>query len=115
MTIERVLEIRGFGSGGTEILKLLPLDTIQPFLDDLSFWLNKYSGSVNYNKVKLADFELQPYVSQAWSWNLDRRTEIYCAIEHKVKTQNTLNSLVRLWPGPRNDYWVIVAELTALG
>src|SRR5688572_22880996 len=99
MTLERVLEIRGFGSGGTETLKLLPVESINAFFNDLALALKKYEGSTNYNRVKITDFNFQPYVSEAWGWGLERRTEIYCAIEHKTKTDNTLNSLVRLWPG----------------
>lgn len=114
MTLERILEIRGFGQGTSEEITLLPIDVIQPFFEDFAFMLKRFEGSVNYNRVKLSDFNFQPYISLAWGPKGALR-EVYCAIEHKVKTQNTLNSLVRLWPGPRNDYWVICAELSGLG
>lgn len=114
MTLERVLEIRGFGQGTSEDITLLPVETIHNFFDDFALMLKKYEGGVNYKRVKLEDFNFQPYVSLAFGPKGSLQ-EIYCAIESKVNPAKTLNSLVRLWPGPRNDYWVIVAELTALG
>lgn len=114
MTEERVLEIRGFAQGSSEDIKLLPVETIEPLLNELDDWLVKYAGGVNYNSVRVDDFNFQPYVSIAFG-PIGHKTEIYCAIENKVMTEKTLNSLVRLWPGPRGDYWTISAELSGIG
>ena len=114
MTEERVLDIRGFGPFGNEKITLLDINTIMPLLQELDGWLKRYAGGVNYSRVAVSDFNFQPYISTAHNWH-ESRTEIYCAIENKLATNLTLNSLVRLWPGPRNDYWVICAELSGLG
>ena len=114
MTLERILEIREFGSWGSEDITVLDPSVITPLLKDLNAALKRYMGGVNYKRVTVDDFNFQPYVSTAFGWS-GSRTEIYCAIEHKTKTNNTLNSLVRLWAGPRGDYWVICAELSGLG
>lgn len=108
MTKEEVLQIFELQESSATTVDLLPIESIQAELDSLAHALARLWP--NYSRVTLDELDIQPAVVKS-----PGRSQLWAAIRHKTSGRAIQGgSDVMDWAGPRDDYWVITAELAGL-